>query len=207
MMTKHELKINKLTSDTIKKITRNKKMFDALINANRGFVDGIVLKYIRKDHRDYDDIMQAGYMAMWKAVKKFDVDRHNASTFSTFAYTVIRNDVLLELKRVNRNNRPLILWSDLSAKNEKGDVMENNMRTLHKQHLDFENQVVNKIAYEQKLKCFSDLERKIIELKQEGHTMKQIAKKLKKNISTLKAVYYVAINKHRAMEAKDARFA
>jgi len=207
MITKQELKINKLTNEMINKIKRNKKYFDQLINANHGFVDGIVLKYIRKNHRDYDDIMQAGYFAMWKAIKKFDKARHNASRFSTFAYTVIRNDVLLELKKINRVNRRSILWTDISARNEKGDVKEIGMRTIHKQSYEFENSILERIAYEQKLACFSDLERKIIQLKEDGCTMKQIAKVLDKNISTLKSIYYVAINKHKAMEARDARLA
>jgi len=54
---------------------------------------------------------------------------------------------------------------------------------------------------------FSDLERRIIELKEEGHTMKQIAKKLDKSLGTLKAIYYVAINKHKAMEERNAGIA
>lgn len=206
-MTKEQLKINKLTHETINKIKRNKKLFDQLINANHGFVDGIVLKFIRKDHRDYDDVMQAGYLSMWKAVKTFDKARRNASTFSTYAYTVIRNDVLQELKKINRINRRVFVWTDVTARNEKGEVRESGMRIIGRQNYDFEESIVNRIAYEQKLACFSNLERKIIELKQEGYTMKQIAKRLNKNFSTLKAIYYVAINKHKAMEAKDARFA
>jgi DNA-binding CsgD family transcriptional regulator len=52
-----------------------------------------------------------------------------------------------------------------------------------------EDQVVDKIAREQYMNMFADIEKKILHLKMQGYTMREIAKKLNKNWHTLKTIF------------------
>lgn len=193
----NEMVLKNITAENIKRCRTNDRAFQDLLNNNKGFIESIVLKYVRRFDDKFDDLYQIGCISLYKALDKFDPARRNASKFHTFAWTVINNDVLLEVKRSNeRNKRETsleIFRNNNSDANNNSDYKEgkwNNTPTYN-----MEDTIINKLAREQYLNTFSNLEREIISLKLQKFNLREIAKETGRSIHLIKNVYYRATRK------------
>lgn len=187
--TTNTMRIQFITKEQLKKALKHNKTFEQLLQHNKGFIEKIVLKYVRRNNNDFESLYWVGASALHKAIKKFDPKREDASKFSTFAYKVIQNDVLKEVESMNGVNKKetSIEMFKNNHNHEHSEYSESHWHTRHV--VNVEEQAINKVAREQYMQNFTDIERKILDLKAEGYTMPEISQKLNKNFHTLKAVF------------------
>lgn len=77
-----------MTKDNIKLMEQSQKLAYHIAN-----------RFYTGDHFDDDDIRQVALIGLWKATKTWDKER---SAFSTYAYKVITNEILQEVKKRKR---------------------------------------------------------------------------------------------------------
>ena len=67
---------------------------EELFEQNQKLVPHIICHELRLNEKefDYEDLMQEGYLALYKAASKFQEGR--GTTFATYAYTCVRNSLL-----------------------------------------------------------------------------------------------------------------
>lgn len=189
------MKIQKITKEQISSAIKHNKDFTTLLQSNKGFIEKIILKYLPRNDQRFDELYWTGSFSLYKALKKFNPERTNASTFSTFAYNVIKNDVLQEIMKTNKIKAKESSMELFRLHNDNDEETGYNESFFKVQHYNFEERIVNNIARENIMNKFSDLERKIIYYKMQKYTMQQIAKLLNKNFHTIKEIYFQATKK------------
>jgi RNA polymerase sigma factor (sigma-70 family) len=70
---------------------------EQLVERHTPLVVSLAFLFIPTGINDFDDLMQAGFIGLVKAIRHFDEDRGNQ--FSTFATTLIRREIIRELGR------------------------------------------------------------------------------------------------------------
>ena len=207
------LKLKDIEGGTAKKLKRDGRMFAAFIEVNRGFIEQHVRKYARKGDRLYDDLVQMGRLGLWKAVKSWKPER---SRLSTYAYGAVANTILTEVERDARQRRNetslegLTRLSETKARGIGQGYDEYNEAKFAAsarmdEQRDFEGKLVERIAVEQRLKVFTDFERKVFDMRASGLTLAECAREIGMNYHTLKETYYEDVYpKMRAM-AEEAR--
>lgn len=193
-----KLSIKDVNSKNLKTIINNPTLFKGFINENKNFVMKIITKCAGNNYKEYyDDLYGIGMASLWKATKHFSSTKKGASSFSTFAWTVIRNDINQELRRI-RN----IKYHEISMENFKrgdknsGQLISEYDETLWKKKnkmKDFCGEICDQLTREYYIKKLPEDSRKIVELKQENHSLHNISKMLNKNYYTVKKNYYRAM--------------
>lgn len=202
------LRINTVDSTTIKKLVKNHDLFKEFYKTNKFFIEKIVTNYISRTHELFGDMCQVGAIAFLRACEKFDNKRKDASSFSTFAWQVIKNDVLLEIKREQkRNSKNISLEDHMFEETKVRDLGEGNHRKEYSERKflkskesgwfhNFEDLMIKKIDIDKKINTLSATERLIYNYRTTQHmTLKQISKKMKINWHTFKVIYYNLRNK------------
>lgn len=140
---------------------------------------------------DFDDFVQIGAMALWKACNKYQ-DEGEAS-FAHYAITWIKSSIMTEIKRRGY----LIRYPEQKLKDIKKyefdsldrEAFEDGQKRMVKEiipsNLSVEKQVIRKIEFYEKLRKVNDRQQKIILMRLSGASEQEIATSL--NI-TLKAV-------------------
>lgn len=122
---------------------------------------------------DLEDIKQIALIGLWKAVENFDETK--GFQFSTFAYRVIRNEVLQELKKFKRTSSSL-------------DEME---LDLSYNESEFEDLVTR-----EGIKVYlNDEEYSIVTMTIDGYTQKEISEMIQLSQSQISRVYIRAKEK------------
>lgn len=126
---------------------------EQLVLANIGMV-GIILKSLNLSTQD-EDLYSVGIVGLVKAVNSFDAEK--GFKFSTYATRVIRNEILMTLRKkrvdvafslddtANLENGEEVPYADLVSSGER-----------------FENEVIAKVQYEEMLCKLSDRKRNIM---------------------------------------------
>ena len=200
-----ELKIKHISTNTLKKVRRSSKLFEQFVHANPGFIDDITLGVINRNkmHPDYDDLYNVAMYGVFKAMKSFNSDR---AKFSTFAYTVARNEVRQELKRLNKQRNVIkrkdgegydhheismqALMQNAGEASEFNEMLfkETNHVAMHR---NFEEALCDQISINSTFQEFTPIAQKIMTLHyQEGKSIKEVAKILKYNYHTLRILFY-----------------
>lgn len=187
--------LNKLESSDILEIQKDNRKFDKLVTANRGFIEVIINPF--KNNFNYDDMFQVATISLWKAINKFDALKEGASTFSTFARTVIQRDIWNHTKKQNK-----IFQNENSIESYKNDTENPNSTNEYNEgyfkkplRVELEDSVINKIHQENILRELSDVERQIYDLKvRKDMPMKEIAVAIGINLHTLKYLTYTRLN-------------
>lgn len=77
-----------------------------LVVENMGLVRSVALTYLSAFKSiggyEYDDVVSIGYLGLCKAAQKFDSKRN--CRFATYAYYIVRNELLNEINKANNNN-------------------------------------------------------------------------------------------------------
>ena len=63
-------------------------MMDELIEENMGLVISIVNSFKPKNHTEREDLIDAGRIGLWKALKKYDAKK--SCKISTYAWLLLR---------------------------------------------------------------------------------------------------------------------
>lgn len=195
-------RISDMTNEKIREIKADPRQFDLFIKRNKGFLNQITLKFAKKHDSHYEDLYQIACIGLFKALDGFDEKRKDASKLSTYAWKCIVNDLIQEIKRMNKTRayeHSMENWTTLDhvpgGATDVHEYYEAKWKPIHRRHVNMEDEIVNKIAKEQLLTKFSQTERDIILLKQDGYKMNEIAKLLRKNIHTVRSMYFYATKK------------
>lgn len=139
---------------------------EQLLLNNTGIV-GFVLKKMSLNPLD-EDLFSTGMIGVVKAINTFDVDKN--IKFVTYAETVVRNEILMILKKkkiipsfsfdetCNLDNGDEACYADIIADTKR-----------------FEEEVIAKATVRKILEHLNENEKKIIQLKIEGKNQTQIA--------------------------------
>lgn len=189
------MKFSEINKQTATEALSNNRMFSNLIKDNDMFFEKII-DYSRShkhfpDHLEKEDIKQELYISFLKALKKFRTE--SKCKFSTFAWTVLNNDLKL-LK--NKNFKTIInekkVFDCFQKDTLKTEIQLLDIASLNQGNNSFynlEKEIIQKISFEQSISEIDSLNSSIMELKIRKFKMKQIAQKLNLNFNTLKWIY------------------
>ena len=129
----------------------------------------IANRYLTNYASEYEDIKQIALMGLWKAVSTFD----NTHVFSTYAYTVISNEINYYLRTVKKHYNTISLKQEIKEDITLEDVLadKNNYIEKLENSLDIENYISQ--IRNSKLK---EQEKIVFELTLKGYKQRQIAK-------------------------------
>lgn len=143
----------------------NEEMF----NKNIKIAYKIANRYLTNYASEYEDIKQIALMGLWKAVSTFD----NTHVFSTYAYTVISNEINYYLRTVKKNYNTISLKQEIKENITLEDILadKNNYIEKLENSLAIENYISQ--IRNSKLK---EQEKIVFELTLKGYKQRQIAK-------------------------------
>ena len=194
------MRLSKVTVEQARFLHGNHREFAKFVRENENFLRKLIHKYINKNrlnHNDselFEDAKQEALTSLWsKALLKF-----NGSTkFSTFAFTVIKNDLMQFLQKKVKFEKETgeTLSIENLKRNFNGDgtsgleYQENNWK-VDPRKTSFENELVEKIQQESIIKKISRTDYVILELKKRNFSREKIAAALGLNIHSFKTYYY-----------------
>jgi len=196
--------LSSIDMEHVQKASKEDLAFKKLLDSNKGYLERIILKYVRRNDASFDDLYQVACISLHKALKKYDETRRNKSKFITFAWRVIANDVLFEVMRQNNiNHHEGRSLEHFQYRDENGGgpfddrwaVDFREMKWVNIPTYNMEDTIINDLARQQYLNTFSDLEHQIIQLRLQNMKIKDIAQKVGKNIHLVKNIYYKAVRK------------
>jgi RNA polymerase sigma factor (sigma-70 family) len=194
-----ETKLNKITVTDAQEILSSDRKFSIFVKKNSNFLNKLVWTYLRKnslndnDSEVFNDVMQEALLSLFqKALPKY-----NGSTkFSTFAYQVIKNDILAFLQKRSRfeADRGSMISLEKLKKN-KGDEASmsgeyNESIFKNKNKYSFDDEVINRVDVENKKNKLSSIDHKIYEMRNRGWGRDKICQALDLNIHTYKMYLY-----------------
>lgn len=187
--------LNELTQEDIVAIQNDNKKFDKLVVLNRGFIESIINPF--RQNFNYDDMFQTASISLWKAIQKYDAEKEDASSFSTFARVVIQRDVWGHTKKQNKIFQNENSIESYKSENDNGTQNSEYNESYFKkpQDINLEDHIINKIYQQDILKELSDVEQKIYDLKiNKDMSMREISTMIGVNLHTLKYLTYVRLS-------------
>lgn len=140
---------------------------DELIEENMGLVVSIVDSFKPKNTTERQDLIDAGRIGLWKALKKFHPDK--GYSISTYVWRPIRWSIIREIRKVKNN-------ISLNDAPEPQINMRDNI-------------------WEYYTKDMTDEEKRLINLKAEGYKIKEIAEKTNQSFSNTRKKLYKIIKR------------
>lgn len=144
---------------------------EQLVLDNINLANNIAWKYskILYKQMEFEEIQAIAYLGLVKSAKTFDKDKN--FTFSTYSYTVMKNEILTALKELNKSPNIFIISLDSEIDNNLSfyDVIDDNYNV--------QNQIENKLLKEdfyRNINKLSEIEKSIITYYINGYTMQQI---------------------------------
>lgn len=122
-------------------------------------------------YQNYEDFYQVGMMALYKAIRVYEINLDLSKNFGVYAYYIILNHMKNEIKRLKR----------LLSLEELIDLYHHQASCYV-----FEDNIANKIELEYLLRTLTEDEREIIELKKLGMKNSEIANELNLNVEQVK---------------------
>ena len=185
-------KYNKMTDENLlQEITQNQNniALDCLINRYKDVVGMKANKFFRVGS-EKDDMLQEGYIGLYKAVKSFDKEKQNS--FKTFAGLCIERQMITAVKNSNRQkhiplNSSLSLNSGAYDEDDDTEVMEIlDTRKTGEDPLD----IVTKKEYFTFVEnaiddSLSDFEKKVLQHYKNGESYAEIAQKLQSKVKSV----------------------
>ena len=142
---------------------------EEMFNKNIKIAYKIANRYLTNYASEYEDIKQIALMGLWKAVSTFD----NTHVFSTYAYTVISNEINYYLRKEKKNYNTISLKQEIKENITLEDILadKNNYIEKLENSLAIENYISQ--IRNSKLK---EQEKIVFELTLKGYKQRQIAK-------------------------------
>jgi RNA polymerase sigma factor (sigma-70 family) len=199
------MKATYVTVDYAKELVNDERKFNQFLTKNKSFLYKIVQSQYKKntinknDSEVIEDLMQEASLSLWnKALRKYTGE----TKFTTFAFTVIKNDLLryLQDKTKFENKTGFQLRSIEEYKNPNNhenngaDYLEK-LFIVDPSKREFEANLIDHIDNQNKKSKLSALDLKIISLRDQGKTVKEMAKEVNLNVHTFKAYFYGSFKK------------
>lgn len=140
---------------------------DELIEKNMGLVISIVNSFGPKNHTERDDLIDAGRIALWKALQKYDATTGNK--FSTYAWRPIVWAIIREIKY----RKKYVSWDGVIEPTTEYDDR----------------------LWECFTADMSEDELEIIDLRCQGYKFREICEKVGESPSIVKNKFYKVINR------------
>ncbi len=189
-----EEKYKKMTDETLINEALSKQnnvALDCLINRYKDIVNLKANKFFMVGS-EKDDIIQEGYIGLYKAIKSFDSEKQNS--FKTFATICIERQLITAVKNSNRQKHiPLNSSVSLNAtayeegENDDTTVMEIlDVNKTSEDPLDIITQKEYFNSVEKNINdSLSNFERKVLKLYKNGYSYATIAEKLETKIKSV----------------------
>ena len=185
-------KYNQMTDENLlQEITQNQNntALDCLIERYKDIVSIKANKFFMVGS-EKEDMLQEGYIGLYKAVKSFDKEKQNS--FKTFAGLCIERQMITAVKNSNRQkhiplNSSLSLNSGVYDENDDTEVMEIlDTRKTGEDPLD----IVTKKEYFTVVEnaiddSLSDFEKKVLQHYKNGESYAEIAQKLQSKVKSV----------------------
>lgn len=143
-------------------------IMDDLIEKNMGLVKSIVDSFSPKNNTEREDLIDAGRIGLWKALKGFN---HSKGNLTTYAWRPIRWSIVREIKK---NKKHLSLDNINHPSCEKTDQL-----------------------WEFYSIYTSEEEKKLLELRGQGYKLREIAKETNQSIMTVRQKIHNTLRKLR----------
>ena len=194
------MKLSKVTVEDAISIYNNNREFSKFVRENSNFINKIVHKYINKnrlnlnDSELFDDARQEALTSLWsKALPKYN----GSNKFSTFAYIVIKNDLMQFLQRKTKFEKETgemvsieNLKRSYTGEGNAGLEYQESQWKIDPRKTNFEELLVDKIQVESDVLKVSRTDYIIMELKKRNFSREKIAQALGLNIHSYKTYYY-----------------
>ena len=191
-MNKFQEKYNQMTDENLlQEIVKNHNnvAFDCLIDRYKEMVSIKANKFFMIGS-EKEDMLQEGYMGLYKAVKSFDQEKQNS--FKTFAGLCIERQMITAVKNSNRQkhiplNSSLSLNSEAYEENDDTEIIEIlDTRKTGEDPLD----IITKKEYFSIVETaindsLSDFEKKVLTHYKNGETYAEIATKLESKVKSV----------------------
>ena len=185
-------KYNKMTDENLlQEITQNQNniALDCLINRYKDVVGMKANKFFMVGS-EKDDMLQEGYIGLYKAVKSFDKEKQNS--FKTFAGLCIERQMITAVKNSNRQkhiplNSSLSLNSGAYDEDDDTEVMEIlDTRKTGEDPLDIVTKKEYFMVVENAIDdSLSDFEKKVLQHYKNGESYAEIAQKLQSKVKSV----------------------
>ena len=185
-------KYNKMTDENLlQEITQNQNnmALDCLINRYKDIVSIKANKFFMVGS-EKEDMLQEGYIGLYKAVKSFDKEKQNS--FKTFAGLCIERQMITAVKNSNRQkhiplNSSLSLNSGAYDENDDTEVMEIlDTRKSGEDPLDIVTKKEYFTVIEKSIDdSLSDFEKKVLKHYKNGESYAEIAEKLQSKVKSV----------------------
>lgn len=130
----------------------------------------IANKYFINYKNDYEDIKQVALLGLWKAILTFK----NTNAFSTYAYTVIANEINYFLRKCKKHNSNYSLQSIVADNIEYQDLLKDDSDFTIKYEEESEAEYKEKIL-KTTIDLINERDKKIVELLLQGYNQTEIA--------------------------------
>ena len=160
-----------------------------LVLDNIGLVGDLASKYYMKFNCsfEYEDLRSVGMVALAKAAKSYNKDLGFA--FSTYAYKIIKNEIILYFNLNKNHNTNISLSKEVLDGLELGDTIPLDYDFFD----DLEKTVENEKLYEA-IESLEENHKKIINYRLQGLTYKQIGKIMGTSHQNVNSMYNRALN-------------
>lgn len=185
-------KYNQMTDENLlQEITQNQNntALDCLIERYKDIVSIKANKFFMVGS-EKEDMLQEGYIGLYKAVKSFDKEKQNS--FKTFAGLCIERQMITAVKNSNRQkhiplNSSLSLNSGAYDENDDTEVMEIlDTRKTGEDPLDIVTKKEYFTVIEKSIDdSLSDFEKKVLKHYKNGESYAEIAKKLQSKVKSV----------------------
>ena len=143
----------------------NEEMF----NKNINIAYKIASKYLINYAKEYEDIKQVALMGLWKSVLTFN----NKYAFSTYAYTVISNEINYYLRTFRKPIKTISLEQEIDENIRLQDILSDKSNDIEK----LENNLdIEKYITQIKNSDLKEREKIVFELSLKGCKQRKIAK-------------------------------
>ena len=172
-------------------LNKNNVALDCLINRYKDIVNMKANKFFMVGS-EKDDMLQEGYIGLYKAIKSFDVEKQNS--FKTFATICIERQLITAVKNSNRQKHiPLNSSVSLNAtayeEGESDDTTVIEILDANKTSEDPLDIITQKEYFNSVEKnidnSLSNFEKKVLKLYKNGYSYASIAEKLETKIKSV----------------------
>lgn len=150
------------------KETKDEKIREEIILLNIGLAKNIVIRF-KNENLDIEELMSVAIESLIKAVDNYDLSKNNA--FSSFAYVVIKRDILVYMKKTFERLNNCVSVEEIYSINDSDkidfyDIYEDKSQEKIDEHIELlEQKEESKELIERSLNVLTDREKKIMQLR------------------------------------------
>lgn len=149
----------------------NKECVEYLIEKHKPLVFYIVNQYKSNSTQfEYSELISSGLYGLYKAIMTFNIEKN--FKFATYASTCIHNEIRMLFRKARKHRNEISIYTELHEDFEGNIMTYYDILPDRRVDVQYDNIMVREIYQNIKL---TDLEKKLINLRLEGKTQREIA--------------------------------